>query len=127
MREPALTLFGTVSLDGRKLHANASRHSALSYGHAGKIEAQLKAEVQELLVLAEQADQVAAGIRPLIAVKRDEHHPGWRDRFTEPAPLADDASAVDVMKHTLKTKAGRATYALRKQMGGRCSASSNRR
>ena len=58
---------------------------------------------------------VAAGIEPLIAVKRDEHHPGWRERFTEPAPLAENASAVEAMKHALKTKTGRAAYALRKQ------------
>ena len=38
-------------------HANASRHSALSYEHAGKIEAQLKAEVADLLAKAEAADQ----------------------------------------------------------------------
>jgi transposase len=55
-RENQLSRFGTVSLDGTKIHANASRHSALSYGHAEAIEAQLKAEVQELLALAEQAD-----------------------------------------------------------------------
>jgi transposase len=279
-RENQLSRFGTVSLDGTKIHANASRHSALSYGHAEKIEAHLKAEVQELLALAEAADQsalpdgmslpeeitrredrlaaiatakakiearakerfeqeqaeyeakmakraakekatgkksggkaptppesgpraddqinltdeesrimkvagggfeqcynaqavvdtesmlilaphvtqasndkeqvepmvekvqanpeglnrpeawladagyyseknvatcVAAEIEPLIAVKRDEHHPGWRERFTEPAPLAGDASPVDAMKHALKTKSGRAAYALRKQ------------
>ena len=52
-----LSQFGTVSLDGTKLHANASRHSALSYGHADKREARLKEEVQELLALAESADQ----------------------------------------------------------------------
>jgi hypothetical protein len=48
-----------------KIHANASRHSALSYEHAGKIEAQLKAEVAELLARAEAADQadVADGDR----------------------------------------------------------------
>ena len=279
-RENQLSRFGTVSLDGTKIHANASRHSALSYGHASMIEAQLKAEVQELMKLAEAADQsavpdgvklpdeikrredrlaaiaaakvkieararerfereqaeyeakmaaraakaaargkkptgnppqppesgpraddqinltdeesrimkvaggsfeqcynaqavvdtesmlilaphvtqatndkeqvepmvakvranseglnrpgtwladtgyyseknvttcVAAEIEPLIAVKRDEHHPGWRARFTEPGPLADDASPVEVMKHKLKTRAGRAVYALRKQ------------
>ena len=279
-RENQLSRFGTVSLDGTKIHANASRHSALSYGHAEKIEAHLKAEVQELLALAEAADQSsvpdgvslpdeikrredrlaaiatakakiearakeryeqeqaeyaakmasraekeaatgkkpggkpptppesgpraddqinltdeesrimkvagggfeqcynaqavvdtesmlilashvtqatndkeqvepmvakmqanpaglnqpdtfladtgyfsqknveacnAAKIAPLIAVKRDEHHPQWRERFTEPAPLAEDASPVDAMKHALKTKAGRAAYALRKQ------------
>jgi transposase len=42
---------GTVALDGTKVHANASRHSALSYGHAKKIERQLKKEVQQLLRL----------------------------------------------------------------------------
>jgi hypothetical protein len=47
---------GTVALDGTKIHANASRHSALSYEHAGKIEAQLKAEVADLMAKAEAAD-----------------------------------------------------------------------
>lgn len=279
-RENQLARFGTVSLDGTKLHANASRHSALSYGHAEKIEAQLKAEVQEMLKLAEAADQgnvpegvdlpaeikrredrlaaiaaakakiearakerferehaeyeakmvkrqakqastgkrpggkppeppqagpraedqinltdedsrimkvagggfeqcynaqavvdtesmlvvaphvttagndkeqVApmleriqalpdglnqperlladtgfysernvqcchdAGVEPLIAVGRDTHHPDWRSRFEEPAPLEMPASHVEQMKHALKTQAGRAAYALRKQ------------
>lgn len=279
-RENQLSSFGTVSLDGTKIHANASRHSALSYGYAEQIEAQLKAEVQELMKLAEAADQsslpdgvklpeeitrredrlaaiavakakiearaaerfereqaehqaklaarakkeaergkrsggrgpkppdagpragdqinltdeesrimpvsgggfeqsynaqavvdteamlilaahvtqatndkeqvepmirkvqanpeglnqpqtwladtgyfseknvtacVDAKIEPLIAVKRDEHHPGWQDRFSEPEPLAEDASAVEAMKHRLKTRAGRAAYARRKQ------------
>jgi transposase len=281
-RENRLSRFGTVSLDGTKIHANASRHSALSYGHAEAIEAQLKAEVQELLALAEQADgaelpeamslpeeltrrearlaaiaeakakiqaraaerfareqaeyeaklaaraakaaasgkaprgrapkppepgprgddqinltdedsrimpvagggfeqsynaqavvdtasllvlvpavvqapndkqQVApllgkrqalpdelgqpgqcladagyfseanvsaceqAGIEALIALKRDEHHPHWSDRFAEPsgpAP-APDATALERMQHRLQTCAGRASYALRKQ------------
>ena len=58
-RENQLSRFGTVSLDGTKIRANASRHRALSYGHALKIEVQLKAEVQELLDLAESADQGA--------------------------------------------------------------------
>jgi len=31
---------GTIGLDGTKIHADASRHSALSYEHAGKIEEQ---------------------------------------------------------------------------------------
>src|SRR5271165_2704265 len=53
---PQLRL-GTVALDGTKIHANASRHSALSYEHAGKIEAQLQAEVAELMAKAEAADQ----------------------------------------------------------------------
>ena len=56
-REMGLLKLGTVALDGTKIHANASRHSALSYEHATKIEAQLKAEVAELLARAETADQ----------------------------------------------------------------------
>src|SRR6202035_5570436 len=40
-REMGMLKLGTVGLDGTKVHANASRHSALSYGHAGTIEAQL--------------------------------------------------------------------------------------
>jgi transposase len=54
-REMGVLRMGTVALDGTKIHANASRHSALSYEHAGKIEAQLK--VAELLAKAEAADR----------------------------------------------------------------------
>lgn len=279
-QEMKLLKLGTLSLDGTKVHANASRHSALSHGHIEKMEAQLKAEVQELLALAEQADRAdvpdgvslpaeikrredrlsamaaakakiearakerfereqaayeakvaqrdakakekgrkpggkppkppapgvqatdqinltdeesrimpvagggfeqaynaqaavdarsllvvaaavtqatndkeqvipmlaqlatlpeslgkvdqmladtgfysgknvdaceAAGIEPLIAVGRDEHHADWRERFTEPDPLPDEATPVARMAHRLKTKAGRTAYALRKQ------------
>ena len=279
-QEMKLLKLGTISLDGTKVHANASRHSALSHGHIEKLEAHLKAEVQELLALAEQADRVdvpdgaslpaeikrreerllamaqakvkiaaraqerfereqaayaakvaqreaktkktgkkpggkppkppvagvrptdqinltdeesrimpvsgggfeqaynaqaavdtgsllvvaeavtqatndkeqvapmleqlaalpkslgqvgqlladtgffsgknvvaceKAGIEPLIAVARDEHHAGWRERFTEPAPLSETATAAERMAHRLKTKPGRAAYALRKQ------------
>ena len=279
-RENQLSRFGTVSLDGTKIHANASRHSALSYGHAEKLEARLQAEVQEMLALAEAADQstvpdgvslpdeiqrredrlaaiahakaviearakardaleqaeyqaklaqrearqkatgkkpggkppappqggpraddqinltdedsrimkvsgggfdqcynaqavvdtasmlilaphitqagndkeqvapmlaalqalpdgwtppqalladtgyfsaknveacAAAGIEPLIAVGRDEHHSAWRERFEEPAALPASANRVEHMKHALKTQGGRAIYALRKQ------------
>lgn len=279
-RENQLSKFGTVSLDGSKIHANASRHRALSHGHIEKIEAQLKAEVQEMLALAEAADQSsvpdgvslpneikrredrlaaiaiakakiearakeryerekaehdakmaaraaresetgkkpggrepkapdptpraedqvnltdeasrlmkvagggfeqcynaqavvdaesmlvmvaqvtnaandreqvapmvekvqalpaglnqpehilidsgyfseknvatceAAGIAPLIAVGREGHHPHWRERFAEPEAPAAGATSVEKMKHRLKTKVGRARYALRKQ------------
>lgn len=48
---------GKVSLDGTKIKANASRHRALNWKHARKLEAQLKAEVEDLLRQAEEADQ----------------------------------------------------------------------
>jgi transposase len=56
-REMGVLKLGTIALDGTKIHANASRHSALSYEHAGRIEAQLQAEVAELMAKAEAADQ----------------------------------------------------------------------
>jgi hypothetical protein len=56
-REMGVLKLGTVALDGTKIHANASRHSALSYGHASKIAAQLQAEVADLLGRAEATDQ----------------------------------------------------------------------
>jgi transposase len=54
--EMKLLKMGTVCLDGTKIHANASRHHALSHGHIVKLEAQLQQEVQELLALAEAND-----------------------------------------------------------------------
>lgn len=56
-----------------------------------------------------------AGIEPLIAMKRDRHHPPLLDRWTEPEPLPAGVDAVTSMAHRLKTKAGRAAYGLRKQ------------
>lgn len=51
-----LLKLGTVSLDGTKIKANASKHKALSWEHANRLEAQLEAEVEALMRLAEEAD-----------------------------------------------------------------------
>jgi len=55
-REMDILKLGKISLDGTKIKANASKHRALSWKHACKIEKQLKAEVEELLHKAEEAD-----------------------------------------------------------------------
>ena len=52
-----LVKLGTISLDGTKIKANASKHKALSWEYANRLEAQLKQEVEELMRLAEAADQ----------------------------------------------------------------------
>jgi hypothetical protein len=58
----------------------------------------------------------AVNIEPLFAISRESHHPDWRERYSEPlAQPAEEASAVEKMAYRLKTKAGRAAYALRKQ------------
>lgn len=56
-REMKCLKLGTIALDGTKVHANASKHKALSWGHANKIEAQLREEVQTLMDLGEKADR----------------------------------------------------------------------
>ncbi len=44
-RQMKVLKLGKVSIDGTKVQANASKHKALSYGHACKLEKQLEAEV----------------------------------------------------------------------------------
>ena len=48
---------GNISLDGSKVHADASKSHAVSYKRLIEIEAQLRTEVQELFTLGERADQ----------------------------------------------------------------------
>jgi transposase len=57
---------------------------------------------------------VGEKITPYIAVDRQSHNRSLWERFKEPPPLPEDADSVTTMKHRLKTKAGKAVYALRK-------------
>ncbi len=54
--EMSILRLGAVSLDGTKVKASASKHRALSHGHACKLEQQLKEEIVTLLRKAEQTD-----------------------------------------------------------------------
>jgi transposase len=47
---------GNISLDGSKIHADASKSKAVSYGYLPKLEQRLQAEVEELVWLGEKAD-----------------------------------------------------------------------
>jgi transposase len=51
-----LLKLGTVSLDGTKMKANASKPKALSWDYANQLEAQFKQEIETLMKLAEAAD-----------------------------------------------------------------------
>ena len=51
-----LTKLGSVSVDGSKIQANASKHAAVSYARAGEMIAQLELEVNELMERAQQAE-----------------------------------------------------------------------
>ena len=47
---------GNISLDGTKIHADASKSKAISYKRLLELEPQLQAEVEELFALAEKAE-----------------------------------------------------------------------
>ncbi|MGH7001057.1 MAG: IS1182 family transposase [Stellaceae bacterium] len=55
--ESGMLKVGRVSIDGTKVKANASKHHALSYEHATKLERRIKNEIERLLRMAEKADQ----------------------------------------------------------------------
>jgi len=56
-QEAGVLTLGTISLDGTKVHADASRHHAVSYKRLLELERQLRAEIEELFLLSEQSDQ----------------------------------------------------------------------
>jgi len=56
-QEAGVLTLANLSLDGSKIHADDSKSKAVSYAYLPKLEARLRAEVEELLSLADQADQ----------------------------------------------------------------------
>ena len=122
-REMGVLKMGTIALDGTKIHANASRHSALSYEHAGKIEAQLKAEVAELMAKAEAAD--AADIPDGISIpdelaRREERLRKIKEARATIAARAQERHAREMAEHEAKMAAREAKIvATGKKPGGK--------
>jgi transposase len=56
-QEVGVLKVGNISLDGSKIHADASKSKAVSHQHLLQLEQRLRAEVHELLNLGESADQ----------------------------------------------------------------------
>src|ERR1700719_537667 len=122
-REMGVLKMGTVALDGTKIHANASRHSAWCYEHAGKIEAQLTAEVAELLAKAEAADQadVADGMSiPEELARREERLAKLAEARTKLEARAKERFEREMAEHRAKLAArDEKTAANGKKPGGR--------
>jgi transposase len=74
-QEAGVLKLGNISLDGSKIHADASKSSAMSHKRLLEQEANLRREVLELFALAERADQqpLADGLVPSdeIAIRQD--------------------------------------------------------
>jgi transposase len=122
-REMGMLKLGTVALDGTKIHANASRHSALSYDHAGKIEEQLKSEVAELMARAEAADQaeVADGMSiPDELARREERLAKLAEARTKIEARAKERFEREAAEHRAKLAAREAkAEATGKKPGGK--------
>ena len=78
-----LLKLGNISVDGSKIHADASKSKAVSYKRLGELEIELRQEVHELLELGEQADQGALRL-PEGLVVEDEIaiRKGWLENLT---------------------------------------------
>jgi transposase len=122
-REMGLLKLGTVALDGTKIHANASRHSALSYEHATKIEAQLKTEVAELLARAEAADQAEAAVDgmsiPEELARREERLAKLAEARAKLEARAKERFEQEMAAHRAKLEARDEAAARGKMPGGR--------
>lgn len=64
-----LLKLGSISLDGSKIHADASKSKAVSYKRLLELDARLRKEVEELFALAEQVETVD-GIDPHAEIAR---------------------------------------------------------
>ena len=122
-REMGVLKIGTIGLDGTKIYANASRHSALSHEHAGKIEAQLKVEVADLMAKAEAAD--AADIPDGMSIpdelaRREERLRKIAEVRAKIEARARERHAREMAEHEAKMAARAAkTAATGKMPGGR--------
>ena len=122
-REMGVLKMGIIGLDGTKIHANASRHSALSYEHVGRIEAQLKAEVADLLARAEAADaaDVPDGMSiPDELARREERLSKLAEAKAKIEARAKERHAREMAEHQAKMASREAkTAATGKKPGGR--------
>jgi len=57
-QEAGVLKLGTISLDGTKVHADASKHKAVSYKRLLELETQLRSEVEELFARSLQNEQL---------------------------------------------------------------------
>ena len=122
-KQMKLLRMGTIALDGTKIHANASRHNALSYGRAQKIEEQLRAEVKELLARAEAADStpLPAGLSvPEELARREDRLAAIAEAKAKIEARAAERHAEEQRQYEAKVAAREAKAKVRgKRPGGR--------
>jgi transposase len=72
-QEAGVLKLGAISLDGSKIHADASKHHAVSYNHLLEPEKQLRKEVEDLFAFGEQEQaEIPDGLVVCEEIKRRE-------------------------------------------------------
>ena len=109
-QELKLAKFGrmTVSIDGTKIAANASKHAAVSYARAGEQIGQLELEVEQRLAKAEQADATPLqdGLTiPEEIARRQERKAAIAKARNEIEARAHARYAAELAEHTKKVAA----------------------
>lgn len=118
-----LAKFGqmTVSIDGTKIAANASKHAAVSYARAGEQLAQLELEVEQLLAKADQADATPLqdGLTiPAEIARRQERKAAIAKARAEIESRAHARYASELAEHEQKMTARRGREAAGKKPRG---------
>lgn len=128
-REMKLLKLGHIALDGTKIDANASKHKALSWGYANRIEVQLREEVQQLLTLAENSDRAAVpdGMDvPAEIARREDRLSAIAQAKAKTSKRAAERHAVEQQEFEVKTAKRQAQRKAGKEAGGQGSRTNGR-
>lgn len=104
--EMKLLKVGKVSIDGSKVKANASKHKALSWAGAHRLEQQLAEEARRLLELGEEADRRDEEEEeldiPAELARREERKKRIREAVAEIKARAEERYAKEIAEHNAK-------------------------
>jgi transposase len=112
----------TVAVDGTKVLANASKHSAVSYERAGQMIAQLELEVGQLIAKAEQADSTPLqdGLTiPEEITRRQERKAALESARAQIEARAQARYAVELAEHEKKLAERAAKKERGEKVGGK--------
>jgi transposase len=115
----------TVSADGTKVLAQASKHAAVSYERAGEMIEQLEMEVQQLIAKAEQADAtpLEEGLSiPEEIVRRRERKAALAQARAEIEARAQARYAAELAEHEKKLAERQARQEAGERVGGKAPA-----
>jgi len=100
-------MIGTVSIDGTKIHANASKIRSVRYDQAKQLRPKLAAAIAEMTAKAETAD--AADVGPPAPPAEIARRAALQARFAEGhAPAVHMTHASRDPTHQQKTRTGQA-------------------